>query len=498
MPKEDARDPARQLRPQTFDRKVGVRNVKKVLDRIVDGSTALVNRYMPDAFVLAIALTIVVFIIAIPVTGIDPAEGVSVFDRLVNLVYEGWFGSFWDLLAFAMQMALIIVTGSVFASAPPIHRFIVRIASIPKTPKQAVLFVAVVGMLTYFIQWGAAMIICAILAKEVAKRVEGVHYPLLVAAAYVGNALWHGGLSGTIPLYLADGWSFEGIWSTDGIPFSETVFAPYNLFIYIVGAIVLSALVTAMHPSREKTIAVDPAVFAEDEVADSPLPPRSEMTFAERVENSRLLNRIIVAIGLVCIAWYFFDLLFIKQEGFSLSINIVNFIFLFVAMGLHGTPIKVVRAVSQAVRSVGGIMLQFPFYAGIAGLMGYAGGSTGVSIAQVIAEFFVNISNGFTFPIFTFISSGIVKMFIPSGGAHWAVQGPIVMSAVQSFLESTSEAKAAMALAWGNCWGNLLQPFWLLPVLEVAKLKIRDVMGYLVICFVVLFFVILAGMCIPG
>lgn len=228
--------------------------MKKLFNRVVDGSVALVNRFLPDAFVLAIILTIIVFIIAIPVTGVAPAEGVSVFDRFVNLIYDGWLGGFWDLLAFSMQMALIVVTGSVFANAPPIHRFIVCIASVAKTPKQAVLLVALIGMITYFIQWGAAMIICAILAKEVAKRVKGVHYPLLVAAAYLGNGLWHGGISGTIPLNLAGGWTFEGMWSTTGIPFSQTVFAPYNLFIYIVGAIVLCLLITAITLRRTKLL----------------------------------------------------------------------------------------------------------------------------------------------------------------------------------------------------------------------------------------------------
>lgn len=472
--------------------------MKKVFNRLVDGSVALINRFLPDAFVLAIILTIVVFIVAIPVTGIAPAEGISTFDRIVNLVYGGWYGGFWNLLAFSMQMALIVVTGSVFANAPPIHRLIVRIASVAKTPKQAVMLVAWMGMITYFIQWGAAMIICAILAKEVAKQVKGVHYPLLVAAAYLGNGLWHGGISGTIPLNLAGGWTFADMWSTSGISFSETVFAPYNLFIYIVGAVVLCFLITAMHPSPDKTITINPAIIAEEAEMEEVLKPKNEMTLAERLENSRVLNWIIVLIGFACIVWSFVDMMYIKKQGFSLSINLVNFIFLFAAMAMYGTPIKVVRSINQAVRGVGGILLQFPFYAAIAGLMGYSGGSTGQSIAQVIAQFFVNISNGFTFPLFTFISSGIVKMFVPSGGAHWTVQGPIIMSASQSFLDTVSEGKAAMSLAWGNCWGNLLQPFWLLPVLDVAKLKIRDVMGYCVVCMIALFAVILIGLCIPG
>ena len=407
--------------------------MKKIFDALVDGSVALISRFLPDAYILVLLLTVILFVVAVPVTGIAPAEGITVADRLVNLVYDGWYGGFWNLLGFGMQMVLIVVTGTMFANTEPVHRIIVKIASIPKTPRQALLLVSAVGMVAYFLQWGAALIVCAVLAQEVAKQVKGIHYPLLVAAAYVGNAFCLVGISGTIALNVAGGWTFDGVWSTTGIPFRETVFAPYNLFIYLVGAIVLCLLITAMHPSPEKTKTVDPAIFAEETV-EKQYRPRSEMTPAEKLETSVLLNGLIAFIGFFCVIWSFVDSLYIKKQSFSLSINQVNMIFLFASIAMYKTPVRTVAAVKKSLGGAVGVVLQMPFYAGIAGLISYHGGSTGVSIAQVIAGFFVHISKVQTFPLFTCLSAVIVKLFVPSGGAQWAVQGPIVMHQADTFL----------------------------------------------------------------
>ena len=324
--------------------------MKKIFDALVDGSVALISRFLPDAYILVLLLTVILFVVAVPVTGIAPAEGITVADRLVNLVYDGWYGGFWNLLGFGMQMVLIVVTGTMFANTEPVHRIIVKIASIPKTPRQALLLVSAVGMVAYFLQWGAALIVCAVLAQEVAKQVKGIHYPLLVAAAYVGNAFCLVGISGTIALNVAGGWTFDGVWSTTGIPFRETVFAPYNLFIYLVGAIVLCLLITAMHPSPEKTKTVDPAIFAEETV-EKQYRPRSEMTPAEKLETSVLLNGLIAFIGFFCVIWSFVDSLYIKKQSFSLSINQVNMIFLFASIAMYKTPVRTVAAVKISGRS---------------------------------------------------------------------------------------------------------------------------------------------------
>jgi short-chain fatty acids transporter len=218
------------------------------------------------------------------------------------------------------------------------------------------------------------------------------------------------------------------------------------------------------------------------------------MTPAEKLENSVILNWIIVVLGFIAIIWYFVRM---ARSGasFSLDLNMVNFIFLFVSMALYGKPIKTVRAVNEVAAGAAGVILQFPFYAGIAGMMVYTGGSTGTSIAKVVSDFFISISNTTTFPIFVWLSAGIVNFFVPSGGGQWAVQAPLVLPAAVSM--GVPIGKAAMSIAWGDCWTNLIQPFWALPLLAVAKLGAKDIMGYCIVCLIVLGVIMAIGMLIP-
>jgi short-chain fatty acids transporter len=229
-----------------------------------------------------------------------------------------------------------------------------------------------------------------------------------------------------------------------------------------------------MHPKGDKIKSVDPKLLEED--PEPAKKPRSEMTPAEKLENSYLVNILLSILGFTVIFKFFAD------YGFNLNLNIVIFIFLFAAIALHGTPINVVRAVNSAAKSTGGIILQFPFYAGIMGLM-TTQGPTGISLAGAISDFFVNISNETTFPLFSFLSAGIVNVFVPSGGGQWAVQGPIMMPAGATL--GVDAAKTAMSIAWGDAWTNMIQPFWALPVLGIAKLGAKNIMGY---CLIVLLY----------
>lgn len=482
--------------------------MKKVFDKFVNGCVTLVNKYLPDAFIFAVILTIFVFVVAIFVTGVSPdtvttpaVENVPFFERFMNLVYTGWYGGFWSLLAFSMQMALVVVTGSILANTPQVHNALVKLAKQPKTPGGAVFLVTFVGIVVAFINWGAALIVGGILAKEIARQLKGVHYALLVAAGYIGIGMWHGGFSGSIPLMIATPTAAgSGVFSISGgatFPlqaFNQSIFAPYNLFIYVVGLAVLPFVVKAMHPSQEKTVPVNPAVFA-GEVEEPAKKARKEMTPAEKLENSHVLNWIIVILGFLAIVWYFVKMVR-SGASFSLDLNMVNFMFLFISMALYGTPIKTVRAVNSVASGAAGVILQFPFYAGIAGMMVYAGGSSGVSIAKVVSDFFINISNATTFPLLVWLSAGIVNFFVPSGGGQWAVQAPLVMPAAQTM--GLNLGKAAMSIAWGDCWTNLIQPFWALPLLAVAKLGAKDIMGYCIVCLLVLGVIIAIGMLIPA
>jgi short-chain fatty acids transporter len=167
-----------------------------------------------------------------------------------------------------------------------------------------------------------------------------------------------------------------------------------------------------------------------------------------------------------------------STKGFDLGLNIVNFIFMFVGILLHGTLRRYIDAIIEAAKGASGIILQFPFYAGIMGMMTGAN-ADGASLAGVISNGFVSISTVKTFPVFTYLSAGIVNFFVPSGGGQWAVQGPIMMPAGQAL--GVPAAKTALAIAWGDAWTNMIQPFWALPALGIAGLGARDIMGYCVI-----------------
>jgi len=441
--------------------------MKKLFEKLTSGSVKLVEKYLPDPFIFAIILTFLVVIVSLFVTKMTPIG-----------VVEAWYGGFWNLLAFSMQMTLVLVTGTILATAPAFKRVLGKVASLPKNRVQAIVIVNIVALLACFINWGFGLVIGVIFAKEVAKKVKNIDYPLLIAAAYSGFLVWHAGMSGSIPLSIATGGpglakATNGA-VVDPISTNLTIFSTFNLLIFGIILVTLPFVLSLMHPKGADVKTIDPALL-EDEPVPTPK-KRSEMTPAEKLENSRVINLILAAMGFVFIIKYFID------KGFSLNLDIVNFVFLFTAILLHGTPINVVRAVNNAAKSVGGIVLQFPFYAGIMGIM-VAVGPQGISLAGSISDFFVSISSKVTFPLFTFISAGIVNLFVPSGGGQWAVQAPIMMPAGDAL--GVDAAKTAMAIAWGDAWTNMIQPFWALPVLGIAKLGAKNIMGY---CLVVLLY----------
>ena len=441
--------------------------MKKFFDKLTTGSVKLVEKYLPDPFIFAIILTFIVVVTSMIVTKTTPIG-----------VVEAWYGGFWNLLAFSMQMTLVLVTGTILATAPAFKKLLGKVASLPKNPFQAIIVVNIVALLACFVNWGFGLVIGAVFAKEVAKKVKNVDYPLLIAAAYSGFLVWHAGMSGSIPLKLATGGaSLESATAgtiLEPIGTNLTIFSTFNLVIFGVIVLTLPFLLALMHPKTEAVKTIDPSLL-EDEVVPA-MKDKKDMTPAEKLENSRIINYVLSAIGFVFIFKYFLD------NGFKLNLNIVNFVFLFSAILLHGTPIRVVRAVNSAARSVGGIILQFPFYAGIMGVM-VAKGPEGVSLAGAISDMFVSISSVRTFPLFSFLSAGIVNFFVPSGGGQWAVQAPIMMPAGAEL--GVDAAKTAMSIAWGDAWTNMIQPFWALPVLGIAKLGAKNIMGY---CLVVLLY----------
>ncbi|MBN6186884.1 TIGR00366 family protein [Aneurinibacillus sp. BA2021] len=416
--------------------------------------TVLVQRFLPDPFVFALILTVVLFISGVLFTGHGPIE-----------MAEFWGSGFWNLLAFAMQMSLILVTGHALASSPLVKKGLTNLAGIAKSPQQGVLLVTLGGAIACLINWGFGLIVGALLAREVARRVPGSDYRFLIACAYIGFLTWHGGLSGSVPLLAAT--PGNPLEKTSGlIPLSNTIFTDYNLFITGALLIVLPIMTLLMMPKSHEVIPVNPELLKDDEVAAASMTASDEKTFAVRMENSRILTLLIVLLGYTYLVYYF------ATKGFKVDVNTVNLIFFFTGLLLHGTPLSYMRAVANAAKGTAGILIQFPFYAGIQGMMELSG------LGGMITNAFISISNVHTFPFLAFLSSGVINFFVPSGGGHWVVQGPFIMPAAQEL--GVDPGIAAMAIAYGEAWMNMAQPFWALPALAIAGLGARDIMGYCV------------------
>ena len=431
-----------------------------LFQRATQASVRVVNEYLPDPFIFCAFLTFIVFAAAFPITGLNVLE-----------VTAGWYEGFWGLLSFTMQMIFVLVLGHALANSEVCNRLLSNLAGKIKTPAQAIIIVSVVSLAACWFNWGFGLVIGAIFAKQIAKKVPKVDYRLLIASAYTGFLIWHGGFSGSIPLTIAtDGALAKAPKNvvTGAIPVSETIFSGYNLAIVIILLLTIPFVNRFMHPPEDKTITVDPKLLADNDT----LPLALTTTWADRIENSRWVSLALCAMAVTYIGYYFYT------KGLDLNLNIVNFIFLFMGVLLHGTPRKYIAAINSAVKTASGIVLQFPFYAGIMGLM-VLQNTHGVSIAGWLSNIFVSISNEQTFPLFTFLSAGIVNFFVPSGGGQWAVQAPIMLPAAQEL--GVSIAKTSMAIAWGDAWTNMIQPFWALPALGIAGLGARDIMGYCLI-----------------
>jgi short-chain fatty acids transporter len=436
-----------------------------------DALAAWTRRWVPDPFIFAILLTALAFGLA----SLFGKEGFSVIDTI-----GAWGGrlkdgevtpdeqGIWKFLAFSMQMCLILVTGHALAATRWVGGWIRRVASLPKTTAGAAALTAFVAMAAAWINWGLGLIVGALLAREIGRvaRADGrlLHYPLVVAAGYVGLMVWHGGLSGTAPFKMTQLKDVAEVLGDRAqqvgeVPLNETVFSPLNLVVTALVLIVVPLLFMMLAPRKN-----DPHEGAPALPATQP-EPESRDTPADRMNHSLLLTLFVVAIG----AAYLF--LLVPRVGvFSIDINIVILFFLLLGLALHGSPLRYVNAISEAAGGCGGIILQFPFYAGIQAVLSASG------IIALVSNWMAENATAQTLPVYTFLTAAVVNLFVPSGGGQWAVQGPIV---VETALQLGSPVGAnVMALAYGDQWTNMLQPFWALPLLSLTGLRARDIIGY--------------------
>ncbi|HUH04255.1 MAG TPA: TIGR00366 family protein [Kofleriaceae bacterium] len=440
------------------------------------------RRWVPDPFVLALGLTLLVAVLgAVRWSQSGLSEQQGLFETLfLGLEVEpgkrvgGWFTELTNaaLLAFALKMALILVTGHALALSPPVQRAIGVIASIPRTAAQATVLVSVVACGAALIHWGLGAIAGALLAREIGRHAAGrgltLHYPLLGAAAYAGFAVWHGGLTGSAPTMMAGAKHLGGD-LVGAVPMSDTVFGGLNLIVTGTLLVTIPLLFWALTPrDAAEFVPPDP-----DQLA--PLPPREAQpveSWVHWLQESWAVGLAVGALGSIIVIY---ALLFAQLE---FELDSIVLLFLFLSLLMQGSIRHYVDAIADGARGAGAILLQFPFYFGILGIMKATG------MIAWISDAMVEVSSKATLPVVAYLSAGLVNLMVPSGGGQWAVQGDVLLSAGHRL--GVDPATTIMAFSYGDAWTNMLQPFWALPLLGIMGLRARDIIGYTAIVFVLM------------
>ncbi len=440
--------------------------------------------FLPAPFTIAVVLSTLTYFLALFLTKPTASAWWDYSIVLMNF----WEAGLWtnSLLVFAVQMMLMLVLGHALALTKPVSKLIDRLSAYCTTTSKAAFFVSLLTIIVALFNWGLGLIFGAIFARKVGEyaRVHEhkLNYPLVGACGYVGLMVWHGGLSGSSLIKAAEPGHLQELVNLSGntflstvpdrIGFEQTVFSTMNITTSILILLLVPAIMYLLGQRLQHHTSELPPI-GELESAEGQM--NLEVTGAEHLDHSRLLAYFFACVIL--------GATFIKafvQAPTLLSFftpNNINFLLLGLGLLLHGKFQRFLKAIQQAIGGVSGILIQFPLYFGIMGIMNNSG------LVQDFSKFFVSVSNEFTFPIFTFISAGLLNIFVPSGGGQWVVQGPIILQAADAL--GVSLPKSILALAYGDQLTNMLQPFWALPLLGITGLKAKDILPYTLILFLI-------------
>ncbi|MCB0802801.1 MAG: short-chain fatty acid transporter [Flavobacteriales bacterium] len=439
---------------------------------------------LPTPFTIAVILTFITFAIAFLFTGNTELSNAAYAIKLVGYWEEGLWNN--GLMVFAMQMMLILVLGHVLALSPLVEKGISKITQYANNTAKAALFVSFFTIIVAFFNWGLGLIFGAIFARKIAehavKQNLKINYPLIGAAGYIGLMVWHGGISGSSLTKVAESGHLsnmmQGILSLEQISklpvqisFSETVFSPMNLFSSIAVLIILPCFLYLLGKNESNTKVPTIQINSKQEEKAS-----TKHSGAEKLDYSKFMA---YGFAAIILAFAFYKITLEKEPsklGF-ITPNYLNFLLFGLGILLHQNFHSFLKAIDQAISGAAGILIQFPLYFGIMGIMKSSG------LVDELSTFFVSISNDTTFPVFTMISAGLVNIFVPSGGGQWAVQGPIIVQASQVL--GISLPKSILALAYGDQLTNMLQPFWALPLLGITGLKAKEILPYTLLMMLV-------------
>lgn len=418
---------------------------------------------MPDPYIFAVALTVLTAVLALAIAP----------HHAVGEILSAWYKGIFDIFAFALEMILVLVTGFALAASGTVTRALAAIASVPRTPKAAVTLTFLVSAAACWLNWGFGLVVAGVLARTIARRMR-IDFGWLVASAYAGFVVWASGLSSSIALAQATPGSKLNIvqaFTGHVLSMRETIFTPFNLVPVAVLLVAVPLVLVALEP-RTQDVATGnvgqlESGFASRDDARAAKPG----TLAFALDHAWILNLVLVVAGIAYLAnaW--------RTTGFALDINSVIFIFFLLGLLLHWTPAAYVNAVNAAARITGPLLVQYPLYGGIMGIM------TTTGLAGVIAAWFLTFSTAASLPFWSYAASIVISLFVPSGGGHWAVQGPFVVPAAAKL--GASQAATAMGVAVGEQVANMIQPFWALPVLAIAGVGLQRVMAFTVVVFFV-------------
>ena len=439
----------------------------RIFDRMARPFIAFVERYYPDPFVFAILLSLLGFLCAVLYTNTGPVEAAI-----------AWGDGLPGLLAFMAQLCLTLLTAHALAHTDWMQSLLRAAGRLPRTARQACALVALISGVASLVAWSLGLVAGAVVARqtaiECARRGITVHYPLLVAAAYGGFVVWHMGYSGSAALFVATpGHAMESVMGV--LPVTRTIFSPANIALAILTILAVAALSAALHP---------PAAQAKPFTPPPAQPPEADRSSArgaaKALDDSRLIS---FALG-AALAAYLIHVQAIREVG--LTLNIVNWSFLAAGLLLARSPYHYVRLIQRASASAGQILLQYPLYAGLLAMMS----ATGLTAA--LSDGFAAVSTEKTLPLFTFLSAGLLNIFVPSGGGQWAIQGPIFIKAAEDL--GVEPELIVLAVSYGDQWTNMVQPFWTIPLLALAGLGVRDIMGYTFVIFLATFVLFAGGL----
>lgn len=445
-------------------------NITKAIETIF-------KNYLPSPFSIAVILTLITFFMALIFTN------TSSDNRYILDLFSYWEQGIWNnnLLVFAYQMLLILVLGHVLVLSAPCIIIIDRLTSVVNTSQKALLILSITTLFTAFFNWGLGLIFGAIFARKIAESCQKQHipinYPLIGAAGYVGLMIWHGGISGSAPIKVSEnqhlidlmsGISSEKIIEQlpTNINFDLTVLSSANLITYAIVFVVIPVTFVILNKRRTPTM-LDLKVSKSSNTEPRP------SNIAERIDQSKFLALIFGGLTLMAFIYSYYP----QLKTLQITPNALNLFMLGTAITAHGNFRSFLKALQKAVRGASGILIQFPLYFGIMGIMKDSG------LILLLSDYFISISSATTLPIFTFISAGVVNIFVPSGGGQWAIQGPIIVEAAVNL--GVPIEKVIMALAYGDQVTNMLQPFWALPLLAITGLKAKDILPYSLIIMMV-------------